>query len=389
MTHGTGDGQGADGQFSRIWRLLDGHVASGRLPGYVTAVRIRGETAIRAGGRTAIEADSPPMAPDTLFRIASVTKPIGGVLTMALVDDGLLALDDPAARWLPELDRPRVLVTPAAGLDATTDAVRPITVRHLITCTAGWGAIMQPTPLQRAMIDRGVFPSPLHPPMTGDEFVAALAELPLAFQPGEGFLYDTPIDVLGVLLARAAGRPLSELFAERILGPLGMADTAFHAVDPARLATAYTPAGDGLELLDPPDGEYARPPRFEELSSGLVSTAGDVLRFFTAMADGGAPVVDREALARVTADALTAEQRRAAVPIVEPGSSWAMATGVDVEAAQPWMAPGRWGWTGGTGTTAYVDPSRDTVCVLLTQRGMGGPRDGFDDFFAAVAAAAA
>jgi len=389
MTHGTGDGHGTDGRFGGIWRLLDGHVASGRLPGYVAAVRIRGETASRSGGRTAIEADSPPMAADTLFRIASVTKPMGGVLTMALVDDGLLALDDPAARWLPELERPRVLVAPDAGLDATTDAVRPITVRHLITCTAGWGAIMQPTPLQRAMIDRGVFPSPLHPPMTGDEFVAALAELPLAFQPGEGFLYDTPIDVLGVLLARAAGRPLSELFAERILGPLGMADTAFHAVDPARLATAYRPAGDGLELLDPPDGEYARPPRFEELSSGLVSTAGDVLRFYTAMADGGAPVVDREALARMTADALTAEQRRAAVPIVEPGSSWAMATGVDVEAAQPWMAPGRWGWTGGTGTTAYVDPSRDTVCVLLTQRGMGGPRDGFDDFFAAVAAAAA
>lgn len=384
MARGTGDGHAADG----IWHLLDGQVASGRLPGYVAAVRIGDESVIRAGGRTAVDRDSPPMTEDTLFRIASVTKPMGGVLTMALVDDGVLGLDDPAARWLPELERPRVLVAPDAALDDTTDAVRPITVRHLLTCTTGWGAIMQPTPLRRAMIDRRVFPSALHPPMTGDEFVATLAELPLAFQPGEGFLYDTPIDVLGVLLARAAGRPLSELFAERILGPLGMTDTAFHAVDPARLATAYMPAGDGLELLDPPDGEFARPPQFEELSSGLVSTAADVLRFYTAMADGGAPVVRRAALARMTADALTDEQRRAALPIVEPGSSWAMATGIDVEAAQPWMAPGRWGWTGGTGTTAYVDPSRDTVCVLLTQRGMAGPRDGFDDFFAAVAAAA-
>jgi CubicO group peptidase (beta-lactamase class C family) len=388
MTHGTGHGQAAGSRFTGIWQLLDGHVASGRVPGYVAAVRLGRESAIRAGGRTAVEPDSPPMTEDTLFRIASVTKPMGGVLTMSLVDDGVLGLDDPAARWLPELERPRVVVAPDAGLEDTTDAVRPITVRHLITCTTGWGAIMQPTPLQRAMIDRGVFPSALQPPMTGDEFVATLAGLPLAFQPGDGFLYDTPIDVLGVLLARAAGRPLSELFAERILGPLGMTDTAFHAVDPARLATAYMPSGDGLELLDPPDGEYARPPRFEELSSGLVSTVADVLRFYTAMADGGAPVVRPEALARMTADALTQEQRRSAVPIVEPGSSWAMATGVDVEAAQPWMAPGRWGWTGGTGTTAYVDPSRDTVCVLLTQRGMGGPRDGFDDLFAAVAAAA-
>jgi CubicO group peptidase (beta-lactamase class C family) len=384
MTHG----EAGDGHFDGIWQLLDGHVASGRVPGYVAAVRIGGESVIRAGGRTAVEPDSPPMAENTLFRIASVTKPMGGVLTMALVDNAVLGLDDPAARWLPELERPRVLVAPDAALDDTTEAVRPITVRHLLTCTTGWGAIMQPTPLQRAMIDRRVFPGPLHPPMTGDEFVATLATLPLAFQPGDGFLYDTPIDVLGVLLARAVGRPLSELFAERILGPLGMTDTAFQAVDPARLATAYMPAGDGLDLLDPPDGEFARPPRFEELSSGLVSTAADVLRFYTAMADGGAPVVTREALARMTADALTDEQRRAAVPIVEPGSSWAMATGIDLEAAQPWMAPGRWGWTGGTGTTAYVDPSRDTVCVLLTQRGMAGPRDGFDDFFAAVAAAA-
>ena len=154
MARGTGDGHATDG----IWRLLDGQVASGRLPGYVAAVRIGDASVIRAGGRTAVEPDSPPMAEDTLFRIASVTKPMGGVLTMALVDDGVLGLDDPAARWLPELERPRVLVAPDVALDDTTDAVRPITVRHLLTCTTGWGAIVQPTPLQRAMIDRRVFP---------------------------------------------------------------------------------------------------------------------------------------------------------------------------------------------------------------------------------------
>lgn len=113
-----------------------------------------------------------------------------------------------------------------------------------------------------------------------------------------------------------------------------------------------------------------------------------MLRFFTAMADGGAPVLGRGSLTRMTADALTAEQRRQARPIVGPGGSWGLATGVDVEAAEPWMAPGRWGWTGGTGTTAYVDPVRGTVCVLLTQRGMTGPLDGFDDFWTAVAEAA-
>jgi CubicO group peptidase (beta-lactamase class C family) len=154
------------------------------------------------------------------------------------------------------------------------------------------------------------------------------------------------------------------------------------------LATAYRPGPDGLEVLDPPDGVFAGPARFEELRGGLVSTAADVLRFFTAMADGGAPVLTDASVALMTADALSEEQRRQAEPIVGPGGSWGLGTSIDVEAVEPWMAPGRWGWNGGTGTTAFVDPTRDTVGVLLTQRAMAGPLDGFDDFWTAVAEAA-
>ena len=121
MARGTGDGHATDG----IWRLLDGQVASGRLPGYVAAVRIGDASVIRAGGRTAVEPDSPPMAEDTLFRIASVTKPMGGVLTMALVDDGVLGLDDPVARWLPERE-PRACSSPPTSRSTTrrTPSVR-------------------------------------------------------------------------------------------------------------------------------------------------------------------------------------------------------------------------------------------------------------------------
>jgi CubicO group peptidase (beta-lactamase class C family) len=335
----------------------------------------------------AIEPDSPPMREDTLFRIASVTKPIGGALTLALVEDGVLGLDDPVVRWLPELERPRVLVAPDAPLEDTTEATRPITVRHLLTCTAGWGAVMQPTPLQAAMRERGIYPGSALLRMPADEFVARVAELPLAFQPGEGWLYDTPIEVLGVVLMRATGRSLSDLVAERITGPLGMTSTAFGTNETGRLATAYTPRDGRLEVLDPPDGQFAGPPPFEELSSGLVSSAPDVLRFYCEMADGGAPVIGAGSLALMTSDALTDEQRRGAQPVLAPGESWGMGTGVDAEAAQPWMAPGRWGWTGGSGTTAYVDPVRGTVCVLLTQREMTGPQDGFDDFWTAVAEA--
>jgi CubicO group peptidase (beta-lactamase class C family) len=376
--------------FEHVWETQDAHVDSGRIPGYVAAVRIGGRTELRAGGRMAIEPDSPPMRDDTLFRIASVTKPIGGALTFALVEDGILGLDDPVARWLPELERPRVLVAPDAPLDDTVAAERPITVRHLLTMTAGWGAVMQPTPLQAAMRDRGIYPGPGLVRLSADEFVANVAALPLAFQPGAGWLYDTSIEVLGVLLARATGRSLSDLVAERITGPLGMTSTAFGTREIHRLATAYTPDGDnGLQVIDPPDGQFAGPPPFEELSSGLVSTAPDVLRFFCAMADGGAPLIGGASLAAMTADALTDDQRRAGNPILCPGESWGMATGVDIAAAQPWMAPGRWGWTGGTGTTAHVDPVRGTVSVLMTQREMTGPQDGPEGFWTAVAEAAA
>jgi CubicO group peptidase (beta-lactamase class C family) len=388
MTQRAGERPPADASFQSIWDVQDAQVASGRIPGYVAAVRIGGRTEVRPGGRTAVDA-SAPMRNDTLFRIASLTKQIGGALTLALVQEDVLALDDPIARWLPEAAKPRVLMTPDAPLDRTVDAPRPITVRHLLTCTSGWGISMAETPVRTAMIERGVHPGPLPPPMSGDEFVATVAALPLAFPPGEGWLYDTGIDLLGVLLARATGQPLSELIAERVTRPLGMADTSFWTEDIDRLATAYAPGPDGLNVLDPPDGLFARPPAFEKLSGGLVSTAPDLLRFYSAMADGGAPVLTSDSVARMTADALTDAQRAQATPFVGPGASWGLGTSVDVEASEPWMAPGRWGWTGGTGTTAHVDPARGTVAVLLTQRAMTGPLDGFADFWTAVARAAA
>jgi len=372
----------------RIWEVLDAQVAAGRLPGYVAAVRIGGRTEIHAGGRRAVEPDSPPMSADTLFRIASVTKPMGGALTLSLVQDGVLSLDEPIERWLPEAGKARVLVAPDAPLDQTTDLARPITVRHLLTMTSGWGVVMEDTPLQRAMIERGVFPSAMPLELSGDEFMATVADLPLAFQPGEGFLYETGFNVLGMLLIRATGKSLTELFAERITGPLGMSDTAFAATDATRMASQYMPGPDGLTLLDPPDGAFARLPRFEQLSGGLVSTAADVLCFYVAMADGGAPVLTAESLRLMTSDQLTNAQRANAAPFVDDDTTWGLGTGVELTGARPGMAPGRWGWTGGTGTCAYVDPVRDTVSVLLTQRAMAGPEDGPEPFWTAVAEAA-
>jgi CubicO group peptidase (beta-lactamase class C family) len=371
-----------------VWATQDAQVTAGRIPGYVAAIRVAGRTHVHAGGRRAIETDAPPMEHDTLFRIASISKPIAGALTLTCVRDGLLRLDDPISRWLPELAEPRVLVQPDGVLDRTTTAARPVTARHLLTMTSGWGAVMQSTPLQKAMIDRGLFPSSLPPALTRAQFLARVAELPLAFQPGDGWLYDTGIDLLGILLARASGTPLPELLAERITGPLGMTSTSFWTSETDRLATAYRPGPQGLNTLDPPDGVFAKPRDFERLGGGLLSTAPDLLRFFTALADGGSPVLSADEVDVMTAAALSDQQRVQAEPVIGPGASWGLATSVDIAPAFPWMAPGRWGWNGGSGTTAYVDPSRELVAVLLTQREMTGPRDGFEDFWASSAALA-
>ncbi|MDA0183549.1 beta-lactamase family protein [Solirubrobacter phytolaccae] len=361
--------------FDEIWRVPDGGVADERFPGYVGAVRVRGHVEIHAAGRTAVEADSAPMTAGTQFRIASITKPMGGALLLGLVEDGLIGLDDEVARWAPELASPRVLRDPDGPLDDTVAAVRPVTVRHLVTLTSGWGVGLKPNPLQAAMIERDVFPSAMGHACTGDEFLERVGSLPLVFQPGEGWRYETSFNLLGLVLERALGKTVGELLAERVFGPLGMTDTAF-AGDPARLAAAYRPKRAGLELTDPPDGKFARPPGFEQLSGGLVSTAGDVLRFYSAIADG--ELLSDASRAAMTTNALTPQQRASAPEVfLAPGSTWGLGTGI-IEAT------GAWGWSGGTGTTAAVDPAHDTVAVLLTQRAMAGPDDSPQPFHDAV-----
>ena len=350
--------------YAEFWALADSQVESGRIPGYVGALRIGGEVDVRCGGAMAF--GGPPMREDALFRIASISKPIGGALTMLLVEDGVLALEDPIARWLPEMAEPRVLVAPDAPLERTVAADRPITVRDLLALTCGWGAIFERTPLQREMIAREVYPGPMPPPFSGDEFVARVAGLPLAFQPGTGWLYDTGMEVLGVLLARAGGKPLSALLAERVCEPLGMADTAFWAMDVERLTTAYTPTADGFKLRDAADGRFARPPQFEMLGGGLVSTAGDVLRFLT-----GVDELVRS-LPLMTSDALDDGVRAMARPVLGT-ATWGLGTAVFERG---------WGWDGGTGTSARR--FGELAGVLLTQREMTSAQDGFEEFWALV-----
>ncbi len=368
-------------RFRPVRRLLDRRVEEGRFPGYVAAVRHAGAPEVLVGGRRHLDSDQ-PMTADTQFRLASVSKPFSGILTLQLVEDGVLGLDDPVSRWLPEFAEPSVLRRLDGPLDDTVPAERSITVRHLLTNTPGFGGIWRPCPLAEALEATGGEPGPFPPTVGPDELLRQFTALPLAAQPGERWLYHVATDVLSVLLARASGRSLGDLLRRKITEPLGLLGTGFTG-DPHRLATQYEPTDQGLRVLDAPDGRFARQPAFEGLASGLVSTATDVLTVFATLADGGAPLLGHESVTSMTTGRLTDEQRARSADELDPGTTWGYQVGVHLS-GRP-MSSGSWGWDGGTGTSAWVDPGRDVVGVLLTQRLMGGPDDAADWFWQAVA----
>lgn len=352
---------------------MAGHVTSGAVPGIVTAVWHGGETRVGVHGRKAV--DGCPMRRDAIFRIASISKPIVAVAAMTLVEEGRLQLDAPVDRFLPELAGRRVLERLDGPLTSTIPATRPITLRDLLTLRMGMGHILRPDagewPIRRALTERGLLmgaPRPSDPP-DPDEWMRRLGELPLMHQPGEGWMYDISFDVLGVLLARAADRPLGDILRDRIFDPLGMADTGFSvpATKLDRLATQYEPTeNDGLTVYDDPaDSQWSRPPAFPSASGGLVSTADDLVSFGM-MLFGQAEktgVLCAPVVARMLTNQLTESQLRDGSSILGPERGWGL--GMAVTLSGP--AAGRFGWDGGLGTSWAVDPAKQRVAVLLTQ----------------------
>jgi CubicO group peptidase (beta-lactamase class C family) len=372
----------ASSRFSEVWAVLDGQVESGRFPGYAAAVRHGDHTAIRTGGCTSL-GGSTPMRPDTVFRIASLSKIVGAALVLRVAATGAFGLDSAVSRWLPELASPRVLSRPDAELTDTVPAERPIVVRDLLTFTFGLGFLLRDCPLGRAMSDRGLMPGPDEAEVGPDELMSRYATLPLAHQPGERWLYHTGAELMGVLVARASGRPLSALLSEYVTEPLGMGSTGFFAADVSRVAASYRPGPSGLELDDPGNAAVAEPPAFESLGGGLVSTVEDYLRFLDACLVPTS-VLDAQTVRLMTRDSLTPGQREGVEELMGPGVSWGMGVGLDLERVRPWMLPGRFWWNGGSGTTACVDPGNDLAAVLMTQRMMTSATGDFDDFWRAV-----
>ncbi|GAA3343274.1 serine hydrolase [Amorphoplanes nipponensis] len=318
------------------------------------------------------------MSRDTLFRIASLTKPMVAVVALALVEDGTFALDEPVDRWLPELAGRPVLRTIGAPLHDVVPQARPITVRDLLTYTHGYGVVMAPPgtyPIQERIDELALGPGPDPEPFSRDEWLARLGTLPMLHQPGAGWSYHGGGEILGALLQRATGKDLEALLQARLFGPLGMTDTSYGVTDPARLAQTYRPAGPGrLAARAEPAGRWSPPLRVSG-ATGLVSTVDDCVAFGRMLLAGGAGVLGPGSVARLTTDQLTGAEKAGALWL--PGFfdrwGWGFGGAVATGREAPGPAAGSYGWTGGLGTALYTDLAGGRVNVLLTQREMTAP----------------
>ncbi|WP_435829544.1 serine hydrolase domain-containing protein, partial [Nonomuraea muscovyensis] len=277
----------------RLREVLARHVESGKIPGLVALVSRGEETHVEAIGTMRHDGGA-PMRRDTIFRMASTSKPVAMAAAMVLLDECRLRLDDPVDSWLPELADRRVLKRIDGPLDDTVPARRPITVRDLLTSTFGLGIDLTALsfPIMAAVFERGVFTQGAEPAPEPDEWMRRLGTLPLMRQPGEHWQYHISHDVLGVLVARVTGQSFETFLRERILDPLGMKDTGFHVpvgkID--RLPPSYAPdpqTGQFIVWDEAASGQYSRPPAFQSGGGGLVSTVDDYHAYFRMLLNGG------------------------------------------------------------------------------------------------------
>jgi CubicO group peptidase (beta-lactamase class C family) len=384
-------------RLERIHHALSGYVERQDLPGLVALVSHNDDVHMEVLG-TLLFGDPAPMKRDTIFRIASITKLITAVAAMILVEECRLRLDDSIEPWLPELANRRVLKSLSSDLDDTVPARRAITVRDLLTYRMGFGSVMaEPDtyPIQKLIRDYRIGgDGPMLPTQSPnmDEWLRRLGSLPLLAQPGERWMYQVSGDVLGALIARASGQSLGTFLHERIFEPLGMRDTAFH-VPPEkidRLPTFYffNHQTNKLGVFDDvANSAWRSEPPFESGGGGLVSTIDDYFTFSQMMLDKGRygreQILSRATVELMTSDQLTPEQRAGSEIFFGTHSSWGFGMAVDIRYNEIFHTPGRFGWTGGFGTTAYTDPTEGMIGILFTQRMMDSPEPPkvFTDFW--------
>lgn len=366
-------------RLERIATAVQRDIDGKRVAGAVTLVLRHGQVAwLRAQGMADREAGK-PMAPDALFRICSMSKPITSAAVMMLYEQGLFQLGDPISKYLPEFKNPQVLAKPVPGAPYTVPASREITILDLLRHTSGltyqWNAN-----LGQRYVDAKVASGLVQYDGTIADSVKALAGLPLLFNPGERWEYSLSVDVLGRLVGVVSGQPLDEFLRARIFEPLGMKDTYFFLPEDKvpRLATAYTyDAGKGLgrfpatplqegTLTYSADYPYRGPRKLFSGGAGLTSTAMDYARFCQMMLNGGrlgnVRLLSRKSVELMSTDHLGS---------VKTGEDFGFGLGFGISGAQGPLqglgTPGEYSWGGFFFTSFSIDQKEDMIVVFMAQ----------------------
>jgi CubicO group peptidase (beta-lactamase class C family) len=355
---------------ARIDGAIDRAIAEKRIVGAVVLVSHDGKLVYQRAAGFANREAKRPMQIDTVFRLASVSKPVVSAAALVLVDQGKLSLDDPVTKWLPDF-RPKL----ASGVAPT------ITVRQLLTHTSGLSyKFAEKT--GSAYYQAGISDGFDELRVSLDENVRRLASVPLFSKPGEAFRYSLSIDVLGAVVEKAAGKPLSQAVAELVTQPLNMRDTAFWAKDPSRVAVAYHDAQpEPAPMTDPysmPFGEGGTmtyspsravdPKAYPSGGAGMVGSAPDVMRLLEAVRAGGKPIL-KEATA---ASMMRNQIGSLAGPGPGTGFGFGGAVVLDPAAAKTPQSAGTWQWGGVYGHSWFVDPEKKITVVALTDTALEG-----------------
>jgi CubicO group peptidase (beta-lactamase class C family) len=365
------------GRLGRLRDVMVGHVDQGSVGG-VAWLAVCGDDIELGVAGSLTRGEPEPVRRDSIFRIASMTKPIVAVGALLLIEECRLRLDDPVDELLPELAARKVLVDGRGPIDGETiPARRPITVHDVLTFRLGLGMDFEapwPQPLLEAIGELGLGSGPPEPqvPPPPDEWMRRLSTLPLLYQPGERWLYNTGSDVLGVLIARAAGQPLEDFLRTRVFEPLDMVDTGFSTMHVDRLGSCYAtdPTTGARSVYDPPRGQWAVPPAFPSGGGGLISTLDDMHAFGRMLLAGGrlpdgSRLLSGASVAAMTSDHIGAD-RGAAGPTPDGSQGWGF--GVAVQVRRTGLGPtlGSYGWAGGLGSSWGNDPNTNLVGVVLT-----------------------
>ena len=354
-------------RLGRLRAAFQSEIDRQRLPGAVMVVARHGRFAVCDSLGRQGPAHATPMAPDALFRIYSMTKPLVSVAAMMLVEQGALLLSDPITRWLPEFAATPVAVE-VDGVVQLRPVAQPATVQDLLRHTAGFTyEFLGSAPVQRQYAQVQIASRE----RTNAAFSAQLAALPLMYPPGTVWEYSRATDVLGRLLEVVTGQPLGQHLHQAILAPLGMQDTGF-AVLPEhhhRIAEPLAHDPDGgipLRVLDP-----RRVPAMEAGGGGLVSTAADYARFLQCLLNGGelggVRLLSPHTVAFMTADHLG--PMPAMGTLLPPGHGFGLGFAVRTALGQS-PVPGSVGtyhWSGIAGTSFFVDPALDLFGILMVQ----------------------